>query len=88
MEAEIQKVEMDLVFYATVLEFPIEYLEKIEKECLEIEVDSPEKAIVNLSNLEIKNMVVMQGKKSQWKLFLMEEHNVTMHGFLMNIEEF
>ena len=41
--------------------FPIEYLEKIEKECLEIEVDSPEKALL-IYPIGNKNMVVMQGK--------------------------
>lgn len=48
--------------------FPIEYLEKIEKECLEIEVDSPEKALL-IYPIGNKNMVVIQGKESQWKLF-------------------
>ena len=66
--------------------FPIEYLEKIEKECLEIEVDSPEKALL-IYPIGNKNMVVMQGKKVNGNYFDGRAH-VTMHGFLMNIEEF
>ena len=47
--------------------FPIEYLEKIEKECLEIEVDSPEIA------LEIKIWWLCRERKSM-EIILMEEH--------------
>lgn len=66
--------------------FPIEYLEKIEKECLEIEVDNPEKALL-IYPIGNKNMVVMQGQKINGNYFDGRPH-VTMHGFLMNIEEF
>lgn len=67
-------------------EFPIEYLEKIEKECLEIEAESPEKVLL-IYPIGNKNMVVMQGKKINGNYFDSRPH-VTMHGFLMNMEEF
>lgn len=49
-------------------------------------MDSPEKALL-IYPIGNKNMVVMQGKKVNGNYFDGRAH-VTMHGFLMNIEEF
>ncbi len=57
--------------------------EKIEKECLEIEVDSPEKALL-IYPIGNKNIVVMQGKKVNGNYFDGRAH-VTMHGFLRRL---
>lgn len=67
-------------------EFPVEYLTKIERECLEIEADSPQKALL-IYPIGNGKMVVMQGKKVGGDYFDGRPHE-TMHGFLMNIEEF